>query len=384
MTAINSSFIQPLLIARGAGQLALGIYISGSSLVGFSAGWVGPTLASRIGNSARMVLGTIGIGRIAFLLLTGYLLFFGNVQPELLIALILLWGLGEGLAGPIWTSFVAGMVDASERGRWIAMRGQAATAMTVPILVAILLLVMFASKDQVLPVAYSLAAIGAAVSWFSLRRVFASSPEQPAPAKRSLAHMPESRQARTFLAGTFLFWFASALTWPIIPRHLVNHLHAPTAYFAISPIIGAFIGIVLQPRWGRFGDRSGACRILLLSGVGLSIVPLLWAIAPVYWFGWVVDSVAFCFWPGHTLGLTLRAVELVDNDGDRPMMLGWTNLAQGAGATLSPLIASMTISELSLPVILVMAFALRLVSSWVISGAVPRMARQPVPAPSTA
>jgi MFS family permease len=384
MTAINSSFIQPLLIAHGAGQLTLGIYISGSSLLGFSAGWVGPTLASRIGNSARMTLGTVGIGRLAFLLFTGYLAFSGSARPELLIALILLWGLGEGLAGPIWTSYVAGMVDSSERGRWIAMRGQAATAMTVPILIAILVLVMFASKDQVLPVAYGLAASGAVLSWFSLRRIFASSPAQPAPPRRSLAHMPESRQARTFLVGTFLFWFASALTWPIIPRYLVNDLHAPTAYFAISPIIGACIGIVLQPRWGRFGDRAGACRILLLSGVGLSIVPLLWAMAPVYWFGWVVDSVAFCFWPGHTLGLTLRAVELVDNEGDRPMMLGWTNLAQGAGATISPLIASMTISELSLPVILLLAFALRLASSWIISGAIPRAVRVPVPAPGTA
>jgi hypothetical protein len=66
------------------------------------------------------------------------------------------------------------------------------------------------------------------------------------------------------------------------------------------------------------------------------------------------------------------------------MMLGWTNLAQGAGATISPLIASMTISELSLPVILLLAFALRLASSWIISGAIPRAVRVPVPAPGTA
>ena len=104
-----------------------------------------------------MTLGTVGLARIAFLLFTGYLLMSGNARPGLLIVLALVWGLGEGLAGPIWTSFVAGMVETPERGRWIAMRGQAATAMTVPILVAILMLVLFASRDRAFPAAYAVA-----------------------------------------------------------------------------------------------------------------------------------------------------------------------------------------------------------------------------------
>ncbi|HYP59384.1 MAG TPA: MFS transporter [Thermomicrobiales bacterium] len=384
LTVVNSAFIQPLLIARGAGQLALGLYISGSSLFNFGAGWMGPRLASRVGSTSRTTLSVIGIGRIVFLVFTAYLILSGNARPELLIPLILLWGLGEGLAVPLWNSFLAGMVEGSERGRWVAMRGQAATIATVPVLVAILIVVLFASRERALPFAYAVAAAGAVLSWFFLKRMFASSPTQPVPPKRSLKHVPETRDARRFLVGVFLFWFASALTWPIIPRYLVNDLHAPTAYFAITPIIGAFIGIAMQPRWGKFGDRAGAARILLVSGAGCAIVPLLWAVAPVYWVGFLVDSVAYVFWPGHALGLTLRAIELVDHEADRPMMLGWTNLAQGIGATISPLIAAVVVGHLSVPIILLVAFVLRGASALVMSGTVWGPTKEPATLASTA
>ena len=64
----------------------------------------------------------------------------------------------------------------------------------------------------------------------------------------------------------------------------------------------------------------------------------------------------------------MRAVELVDDDADRPMMLGWTNLAQGAGASISPLIAASVVGTLSVPIVLTLSFVLRLLASMVLSG----------------
>jgi Na+/melibiose symporter-like transporter len=260
----------------------------------------------------------------------------------------------------------------------VAMRAQAATILSVPVLIGILFLVLFASKERALPIAYSVAALGAVLSWISLRRVFRSTPGQAVPPKRALTHVPQSRDARRFLAGVFVFWFASALTWPIVPRYITNELEAPTAYFAMSQIVGAVVGIVMQPWWGRRCDASGPTRILLLSGLVSATVPLLWAVAPVYWIGFAIDAIAFSVWPGHMLGLTMRAIELVEDEADRPMMLGWTNLAQGAGACASPLIAASMVGQVSVPVILVTAAALRFAGAGVLSGALWRPSRQPV------
>lgn len=133
-------------------------------------------------------------------------------------------------------------------------------------------------------------------------------------------------------------------------------------------MLAGFVGVVVAPRWGRLGDRSGAVRVLLLCGIGMSVIPVLWALAPAYWLGFAIDMLAFSFWPGHLLGLTLRGVELAETDADRPMLLGWTNLAQGAGACLSPLIASSIVGFTGVVAVLGLSAVLRLVGTLMIAG----------------
>jgi hypothetical protein len=70
------------------------------------------------------------------------------------------------------------------------------------------------------------------------------------------------------------------------------------------------------------------------------------------------------------LGLTLRALEVTESEADRPMMLGWTNLAQGAGASISPLIASLIVTQVGVVAILVAAGLLRFGSALFMSGTI--------------
>jgi hypothetical protein len=55
--------------------------------------------------------------------------------------------------------------------------------------------------------------------------------------------------------------------------------------------------------------------------------------------------IASTCWPGRMMGLTLRSSELAEHDADGPNQLAWTNLAQGAGSFLSPLIASVLVGS---------------------------------------
>jgi hypothetical protein len=49
-------------------------------------------------------------------------------------------------------------------------------------------------------------------------------------------------------------------------------------------------------------------------------------------------------------------------------MLGWTNLAQGAGASLSPLLAALVVDQVGVKTVLISAFVLRFFASFVLSG----------------
>jgi hypothetical protein len=116
-----------------------------------------------------------------------------------LIALILLWSLGEVWRSPLWTSFIAGLSAPRERGRWMALRATSAILFTIPVMIVVTLVVMFASRERALPFAYG----GA-----RLRRRSASDagatvsgrPDDAAPPKRAITSLPTSPGEPRFLS----------------------------------------------------------------------------------------------------------------------------------------------------------------------------------------
>jgi MFS family permease len=373
LKALNDAFINPLLIERGASSGALGIYHSGANLLGFGAGWLGPRVAAAFGSERRAILTALLLARTVFAAFAIYTLLARDAGAETMIALVLLWGAAEGLVLPLWASFIAGLVGPGERGRWLAMRATAATLATVPVLAAVLVVFLFSSRDRALPIAYVLAACAGFTSLAMVARLLRDVRYAAAPQVRSLRSIPAEPGARRFLGGVCLFWFGAGLIWPILPAYIINDLGAPPAYFAIAQLVAALVGVAIQRRWGRLGDQRGALHVLLLSGIGASLVPALWGIVPVYWLGLAVELFAFVSWPGHTLGLTLRSVELARNEGDRSMLLGWTSLAQGVGACASPLIASALVGTTGVLPILFASAGLRAAGALVMSRPTPRV-----------
>jgi MFS family permease len=360
LKTLNDAFVNPLLIARGAGPLALGLYNSGANLFGFGAGWLGPRLAARTGSVRRTAIACLICGRSVFLVMALYILLMKEASAGTIIPLVLAWGFCEGLVLPLWASFIAGMVGPGERGRWLAMRATAATMSTVPVMLGVVLLFLFASKEEALPLAYLLASAAGLSSLVMVARLFRGVGEGPIPAARSVRSLPNEPGARQFLGGVLLFWFGAAFIWPIMPAYLINELGAPPVYFALTQLGAAIVGTYIQRRWGHLGDQRGAVRVLLLSGLGAAMVPAIWGIVPVYWLGFFVEIIGWVCWPGHMLGLTLRSVELAERDSDRSALLGWTNLAQGAGACVSPLLASWLVIHIGTVPILFISASLRL------------------------
>ncbi len=368
LTSVNATFVTPLLVSRGAGAVALGIYNSLANLLGYSAGFAGPHIAQRKRSVSKTALLCMGFGRLVFLAIPLAMVAVSDGGVPLLMSLILLWALGEGLALPLWTSFLAGMVSTEDRGRWLATRATAATAASAVVMVVVFVLLRFESKESVLPAAYACAALGGALSWFQLRTLFRISREAPVPKAKTLKDVPTSPAARRFLASVVFFWFGAGLIWPILPPYIINDLGAPTSYFAGVAVISSLSAVVVQRRWGRMTDQSGASKTLLVSGLGTALVPLLWALTPVYWLGFFFEVIASGSWPGHMLGLTMKSVELADVEADRPQMLAWTNLAQGAGACVSPIISSILVGYTGTIPILVAAAGCRLVASCLLGG----------------
>jgi hypothetical protein len=93
----------------------------------------------------------------------------------------------------------------------------------------------------------------------------------------------------------------------------------------------------------------------------------MWGLVPLWYLGFAVEIVGYFGWPGHMLGLTLRSVELAKHEQDRSSLLGWTNLAQGGGACISPLIASWLVIQTGAVPILFLSGFLRLCGVMIMS-----------------
>jgi MFS family permease len=186
LKSLNDAFVNPLLISRGAGPIALGIYKSGANLFGFGAGWLGPTLASKTGNVQRTILTGLTFGRTVFFLLALIIWFREDANAAWLIPLFFAWGIGEGLVLPLWASVIAGMVGPGERGRWLAMRATAATLSTLPVMAAVIVIFLVATREDALPIAYAVAALAGLVSLIFVSKLLNGVGETPAPAALSL------------------------------------------------------------------------------------------------------------------------------------------------------------------------------------------------------
>jgi hypothetical protein len=205
LSSINGTFVSPLLVSRGAGALALGIYNSLANLLGYSAGFAGPRIAQRNRSVSKTALICLGAGRLVFLFVPLALLLLSGDGAPILMTLILLWTLGEGLALPLWTSFIASMARAEDRGAWLAMRATAATGASAAVMAVVFILLRLASKESVLPFAYGVAALGGVLSWYQAKTLFHVSKELPIPPAKKIKDLPSSPQARRFLASVIFF-----------------------------------------------------------------------------------------------------------------------------------------------------------------------------------
>jgi MFS family permease len=366
LVALNAAFVSLLLITRGGAALALAIYASGASLFGLGMGFLGLFVATRTRDASRVTLGALIAARAVFVTVPFLLSVTTEGALSVLMIALLIWAVGEGMAMPLWTAYLAGLSEPSERGRWFAGRATAAAIGAAGALLPMLILVRVTTTERALQVAYLVAALAALVSTLQVWRLFRLAPATTLPGRHAW-RIPDS-PGWQFLGGVFCFWFGAALNRPVLPPYVVHELHAPAGYFATAAVVAAVSGVGLQRWWGDYGNTKGTRALLGLSGVGAGAAPLLWAVGPDYRLGILVEAVAAGCWLGHLLGLTLHAVELATDDAERASVVAQTQVAQGTAAALGPLVAAGLVGMVGTIPILVASGAICLGSTAMMTG----------------
>jgi predicted MFS family arabinose efflux permease len=73
--------------------------------------------------------------------------------------------------------------------------------------------------------------------------------------------------------------FAGYIAWPFIPVYMLRELHLDYTIFTIVILTETLATILTFRFWGKYVDRHGDLIALRVAGIGLCLVPLLWALS---------------------------------------------------------------------------------------------------------
>ena len=335
--------------------------IAVASLLQLASGPLGVALGSR----KRFNVGA-GVLRTALFVPLALTPFLGQARIWLLLAMVCLYFLLCYLPNPSWTSWMRDLVGEEQRGTYFGRRNAVGNlaALAATVLAGLLLQVYAARPLYGFLLLFNLAFLGSAGS-----TLFLSLQHDPGNGGVEqgrvglfafLRQLPHSNYGR-FVAFNFLLYFGTFLSSPFVVPYMLQELRFSWLEFMVATALVSLFKFVAMPHWGRLGDRYGSRKILVLSGILVSLTPFTWFLARSFVGVCLIQAWSAYAWAGFEIAAlsfafdTMPAALVTENTSFLLLFRGAATLAGGlvGGALLprmsvagSPFLASFLISGL--------------------------------------
>jgi MFS family permease len=308
--SVVTTYFLLYIVALGATSAQVGLLAALSGLGAAFALLPGAVLVERIGRRKEIILASGGsVGRIAILLAAGLpFLAHGENAVILAIALSVLRDTSGNLSLPAWTSLVADIVPAQQRGRYFGSR---TIGMTVTGMVTAFIAGLIINRVGGLPGyqwAFLFAFFFGAGSFFCFSRIVDPSPAPPARVARagSSPILGSVLKHPVFLALCFhsAVWnFSFNLAAPFFNIYLVHNLQANAVQVGVLAAAGSVVGLPALRTIGPLADRWGPRRIVLITSLLIPVLPLAWVFVPSPWYVLGINLLSGALWAGFSLCL---------------------------------------------------------------------------------
>ncbi|NLM38672.1 MAG: MFS transporter [Firmicutes bacterium] len=298
-------------------------------------------------------------------LLVGFLPFL--LPPEKRIAFVILLAslriVAANMGSLAWTSLQAGLVPRQIRGKYYANRNV--------VLNLCALLATFAAGyflEMQFPTNYHILFIGAAILGVISTVLFVVIPFPPVESKKPEPGQTTKAQLKAFrqLARgnqNYMNYVWSAIVWSfgvsfaasLNAVHFVHNLGGNDGTWALVTAASLASTILCQRYWGRLSDKFGPKNIMVVSGFFISLLPILWFLAPVSWFAIIISFINGFVWGGYNLAAFNLILEITP-DENRPLYIGTINTFTGLASAVGPALGGFAAEIIGLrPVFLISA-----------------------------
>ncbi len=263
--------------------------------------------------------------------------------------------LAANIGVPAWTALQADLIPRSIRGFYYANRNIATNVCAFLATVAATLLLGIS-----FPINFVIIFAGATLLGLTATYIFSKIEFQQTPPKGKQVGTPFSAKVRSFWGevGTqkpFRNYVLSSLIWnfgvtlasSLFVVYFVEDLGGAAGSWAVFSGVNLATQVLVQRYWGRLADVFGQKNVMLASGIGVVVLPVLWWGTGNTWFPLFIYVLNGLAWGGYNLASFNLILEITPDD-NRTVYVGSYNTLMGVATAVGPLVGGFAAEAIGL------------------------------------
>jgi len=264
-----------------------------------------------------------------------------DILPLIFLLSFSLYIILANISGPAWFSWIGDIVDENYRGRWFAKRNVILgfVAITLALLSSFFLDFMNNRGLQMegFIALFFLAMVSRLISWKILHKQYEPKIKLEKGYYFSfwsfLRDAPKTNFGKFAIYRSFLA-FSTSIAAPLLAVYLLRNLAFTYTTYMIITLAGGVFAILVVELWGKFADRYGNYRTIVISSFLIPTIPILWILntSPLY-LVLVPSIIGGVAWAGFGLA---AGNFIYDNVGQqkRGLAVSYYNMLFGFGTFL--------------------------------------------------
>jgi MFS family permease len=291
--SLGTKYIQPFAIAINASNSLVALLISIQGLLGPMSQMAGARMMEKY-ERKKIVTKSVLFESLIWLLFAAIaILFYKGIIPSAL-PIIVLFSFGVftivfSISHPPWFSWIGDLVDKEYRGRWFSKKSllRGSVGIVVAIIAAIFL--DYAGKDGWamigFAIVFTLAFLARIIGFVVYSKGYDPDPKFRIKKRDQIRFMDFVLNAPKNNFGKFSIYrafvsFSAAVTTPLLAVYLLRTLQFSYFIYMVITLSVVAASLILLRVWGKFIDKYGNYRVLIITSIIFPIEAILWILNP--------------------------------------------------------------------------------------------------------
>ncbi len=341
-SSFGDRYISPFAIALGLSNSLVAFLSSISGLFGPISQIFGSKLMEKQSRK-KIVTKFVLLEALSFLFLVFIaFLYLNNIIitsiPILFIAFFIYYTIIINIPSPAWFSWMGDIVDEEYRGRWFSKRNTILSFISIIFTLLSSFFLDFMKKNNFVfygfIILFLLAMLSRLISWRIFHKQY--EPKIKIDKKIEFSFLDFLKKAPKSNFGKFtffraFFFFSTSIAGSLITVYLLRFLKLSYTDYMLIVLSGTFFSIIALDLWGKLIDVFGNYKILIITSIPISFIPVLYSLSPnIFYLLFVPSLISGIGWAGFNLASQNMIYDNVSRE-KRGLVLSYFNLLNGIG-----------------------------------------------------